>query len=414
MPDSAGAGTGTPKWLTVDEALLRLEAAVPEHRPAIETIPVDEAAGRTLTESPTSRINIPPADNSAMDGFAVRLADVKPGGPLPVSQRIPAGVAPQPLQPGTAARIFTGAEIPPAADTVVMQENCSYDESTVTINQIGGIGDNIRKAGGDIRQGETLLQAGRYILSQDIGLLAAAGIAELNVFKRLKVSIIATGDELVKPGNPLPPGKIYESNAPMIAALLRGWGFEARSHHCPDDLQATQQLIDAATLEADLVITIGGVSVGEEDHVKTALAEKGELDFWKIGIKPGKPFAFGTVNDKPLLGLPGNTVSSWVTCALFCKPFARKLQGGEFCHPKTIAARAKFSIQKPYARQQYIRVVCDRENGVWFASQFRTQSSSVITSLSRSDGLAVVPPDTVLEEGESVQVIPFSELMAAF
>lgn len=408
-----------PRWLTVAEAWEKLQQSVPNTRPAVEPISLNKALGRTLAAAPSALINVPPADNSAMDGFALRYRDLP--GPLPISQRIPAGSAPQPLAPGSAARIFTGSEIPPGADTVVMQENCRYDETQVSVEKPPQQGANIRPSGEDIAADQPLLAAGHRLRPQDLGLLAAAGIASVQVYRPLRVTVLTTGDELIPPGQPLEPGKIYESNSPMIAALLTRMGFQTDVLRAPDDLSATVELLQQAA-NNDAIISIGGVSVGEEDHVKNALNQLGETAFWKIGLKPGKPFLLGAIHSSdmhssdipsttPLLGLPGNPVSAFITFALFCKPFLNALQGGTFTIPRHWRAKAGFQLDRPNPRQQYLRATLAMgENGHSSVKLLPGQSSAMQTSLCNAEVLAVIPPETRVEEGQEIAVISLTEL----
>lgn len=403
----------TPKWLTVEEAWQRLAQAAPDCRQAMEQTKVVAALGRVLADAPLALTNVPPADNSAMDGFALSPEDSAASAPLtlPISQRIPAGTAPEPLAPGSAARIFTGSEIPPGADAVVMQENCSYDSGQVTVNRLPRSGANIRRCGEDIARGKPLLPAGHRVRPQDIGLLTAAGVEVVDVYRPLRVTLVATGDELAPPGQPLPPGKIYESNSPMVAALLTETGCGVKALRAPDDLQQTTALLQQAA-EADAVITIGGVSVGEEDHVKTALNRLGTTDFWKIGLKPGKPFLLGDIAGKPLMGLPGNPVSAFVTFALFCRPFLRAMQGQAFTTPRHWPARAGFDLPKPIQRQQYLRAtLATDDQGNRVVHKLANQSSAGQTSLCEADVLAVIPPETGIAKGEMIQVISLAELV---
>ena len=405
-------------WLTVDEAWTRLQQAVPDSRPDVEQMPIHDSLGRVLAESPHSLINVPPADNSAMDGFAIGQAALADDTPitLPITQRIPAGTAPQPLTPSSAARIFTGSEIPPGADTVVMQENCDYDEAQVTINALPAIGNSIRQAGEDIAAHQPLLPAGHRLRPQDLGLLASAGIASVKVYRPLQVAVVVTGDELVTPGQALQAGQIYESNGPMLGALLSQMGCQVTHLQAPDDLDSTVALLRQAA-QSDAIISVGGVSVGEEDHVKTALNQLGQTAFWKIGLKPGKPFVLGHLRDndgleKPLLGLPGNPVSAFVTFALFCRPFLNTLQGGVFQRPRHWWAKTGFAINKANARQQYLRArLAVDDNGEVIVQRNRSQSSAVQTSLCEADVLAVIPAETTLAAGDMIQVISLVELI---
>ena len=396
-----------PTWLTVEEAWQQLAQVAPSAQLEVQQLPLNQAVGYTLASAPVSLINVPPADNSAMDGFAISLANCIVGESYTISQRIPAGTAPVELQAGTAARIFTGSEVPEGADTVVMQENADYDQQQVTFTRLPRLGENIRRKGEDIAIGQPLLPKGHQLRPQDIGLLAAAGVSEVEVQRKLSIALIATGDELVEPGQPLAPGKIYESNAPMLQALLEGLGYSATVLRCVDDPAQTRQILSNAADLHDVIITIGGVSVGEEDHVKDALQALGEINFWKIGLKPGKPFVLGNIADTPVMGLPGNPVSAFITCCLFCKPFLRAMQGGEFTTPRHWTAKAAFERNKPNARQQYLRGQMVNNEATLLAKQ----SSAVMTSLCEADVLVVIPAEQTVEKGQPVQVLPLLELV---
>src|SRR5574343_1511503 len=319
--------------LSFEQALEKLLAAA-QPVEEIRSLPITAAAGRILAGAQSSTVAVPPLDNSGMDGYAVRLADVPQAGVcLPVSQRIPAGTVGLPLQAGTAARIFTGAPVPPGADAVVMQERCEHGEGGVVINHIPKAGENVRRAGEDIASGAEILTPGTKLRPQEIALAAAAGVPELPVYRRVRVGVFFTGDELVQPGEPLPPGAIYNSNRYALRTLLESLGCEVRDLGAVGDtLEATRDALRRAAADNDLVLTSGGVSVGEEDHGKPAVEAEGSLDMWKIAIKPGKPLAFGEVN-KPeggkawFIGLPGNPVSAFVTFLMLVRPFLLKLQG---------------------------------------------------------------------------------------
>ncbi len=400
------------RWLSVEEAWRRLEAAVPPNVLEIEKIPVEESVSRILVTAPEARVDLPPADNSAMDGFAICHAEIDEDGTVPISQRIPAGSENVPLKKGTAARIFTGGEVPSGADTVVMQEMCDYDEERVRIRTLPARGANIRHAAGDIAQGELLLGPGRRIRPQDVGLLAAAGIDTVEVFRRIRVALIATGDELVKPGQPLTRGTIYESSLPMVTSLLQGYGCQVEALHCSDDQSATRAVLESSARHADLVATIGGVSVGEEDHVKAALASLGETKFWKIGMKPGKPFLCGSILGTPLLGMPGNPVSAWVTCGLFCKPFISLMQGSNFAPPRIWNLKADFSFDRTSDRQEYLRGT--RIGSGETVRLATSQSSASLRALCEADVLIVVRPGQTLRPGDRVDVISIAELLSGF
>ncbi len=400
--------------LSFEEALDKLlSAAKPVEE--VRALPLTAAAGRVLAAAQASTVAVPPLDNSAMDGYAVRVADITAAGIcLPVSQRIPAGTVGLPLQPGTAARIFTGAPVPVGADAVVMQELCEHGEAGVVVNHLPHAGENIRRAGEDISIGGQILSAGTKLRPQDVALAASAGLPELPVYRRLRVGVFFTGDELVQPGEPLPPGAIYNSNRYALRALLEGLGCEVRDlGTVADTLDATRDALRRAAEDNDLIITSGGVSVGEEDHVKPAVEAEGRLDMWKIAIKPGKPLAFGEVRKSDgkawFLGLPGNPVSAFVTFLIMVRPFILRLQGVAEVMPHSYTLRADFDWKKPDPRTEFLRGRLNASGGV---ELYRNQGAGVVTSLSWGDGLVVKAPQQVIAAGESVRFIPFAELLA--
>ncbi len=383
-----------------------------------ETLATVEATGRVLAADQLSQLDVPPMDNTQMDGYAVRADDCVSGAAtLSVSQRIPAGHVGQPLQRGTAARIFTGALIPEGADAVVMQEQCAFDESTgmVTINHVPSSGEWIRRRGEDIRAGSTLLSHGTRLRAQELGLAASVGLATLPVYRRLRVAVFFTGDELTMPGEPLKPGAIYNSNRFTLRGLLHQLGCLVTDlGNVPDSLEATRSALREAAQGHDLIVTSGGVSVGEEDHVKPAVEAEGELNLWQIAIKPGKPLAFGKVrrDGAPdpafFVGLPGNPVSSFVTFLLFVRPFILALQGAAALPPKRFPMRADFDWIKPDRRNEFLRVRINDRQGL---ELFPNQSSGVLTSTVWGDGLVDNPPGQVIRSGDIVNFIPFSELL---
>ena len=399
--------------LTFEEALGKLLAAA---QPVAETrsLPLTAAAGRVLAAPQFSTVAAPPLDNSGMDGYAVKSADIATAGTfLPVSQRIPAGSVGTPLQPGTAARIFTGAPIPVGADAVVMQELCEPGDGGVVVNQVPTPGQNIRLAGEDIAVGAEILAAGIRLRPQDIALAASAGLPELPVYRRLRVGVFFTGDELVQPGEPLPPGAIYNSNRYALRALLEGLGCEVRDlGQVPDKLEATRDALRRAAADNDLIVTSGGVSVGEEDHVKPAVEAEGRLDMWKIAIKPGKPLAFGEVRREGgkawFIGLPGNPVSAIVTFMIMVRPFVLRLQGIRDVTPRAFTLRADFDWKKPDARAEFLR---GRMNENGSVELYPNQGAGVVTSLCWGDGLVLNPPGQPVAKGDSVRFVPFTELL---
>ncbi len=395
-----------------DEALeLLLSQAVPVT--GTERVPLTKALGRVLAEPVTSLIDVPGWDYSAMDGYAVRVADVPAAGTtLPVSQRIPAGSAPQPLEPGTAARIFTGAPIPEGCDSVVIQEVCEAGDGQVTIGEAVQAGQNIRRRGEDIGQGEQIIAAGTRLAAQHLGLAASVGVDELTVYRRLRVAIFTSGDELVTPGEPLAPGKIYNSNRYTATGLLQALDCEVIDLGVvEDDLEATVEAMRRASGQADLVLASGGVSVGEEDHVKPAVERLGSLEMWKIAIRPGKPVAFGRIGDADFFGSPGNPVSLFVTFLLFARPFIHKRQGMRECVPLTVQAVADFDWPRPDKRREFHRArLWHDAGGVARLSVHPSRSSGVLSSVTWANGLVVIPEGKTISKGERVDFLPFGEL----
>lgn len=433
---SALSPPGRSPLISADDALARLLAAVvPVGR--VETVTTPEAWGRVLAQDVVSAVNVPPEDNSAMDGYAIRLADLAQGAGtlLVVSQRIAAGRPGQALAAGTAARIFTGAQVPAGADAVVMQEYCEAVASTgahdpfggVRVNELPAAGMAIRRRGEDVRQGHVVLRAGHRMDAAAIGLAATVGMATLDVAARPRVGLFSTGDELVMPGEPLPPGAIYNSNRFMLGALLRGQGCIVTDlGNVPDRLDATRAMLRAAAADHDLILSSGGVSVGEEDHLKPALAAEGRLDLWAIAIKPGKPLAFGAVRrpqspghgshtpvdgagtpETWFIGLPGNPVSSYVTFTLFVRPVLARLQGAQAVTPAGLPVRADFAWPKPDKRREFLRVKRNAQGGL---DLYRNQGSGVLTSLAWGDGLADIAPGQVVQPGDLVSYLSLAEL----
>jgi len=397
--------------LPVADALAQVLAAAGPIEDTLD-LPLADALGRVLAVDIISPIDVPADDNSAMDGYALRATDATRA--LPVSQRIPAGVAGAPLEPGTAARIFTGAPVPPGADAVVMQENCTEQAGRVTVTGEVVPGQNIRARGQDLARGATVLARGRVLRPQDLGLLASVGCARVTVRRPLRVGIIATGDELVEPGSgALAPGQVYNSNRYLLQGLLRRLRLEVLDGGIVrDDPDQTRAALARAAADCDCVITCGGVSVGEEDHVRDQVVRLGRLDLWQLALKPGKPLAFGAIGETPFIGLPGNPTSVFVTFCLIARPFLLKLQGAaepEFT-PRQIPARAAFST-KPGRRQEYLRVSLAISCAGLEAVPYPNQSSGVLSSVARSDALAVIPPGVAVAEGDMVLVILLDSLI---
>ena len=394
--------------LNVDEALQQLLAGA---RPVAETetVPTLSATGRVLAAAQRSTMNVPPMDNSAMDGYAVRIADLqRPDTRLKVTQKIPAGSTGKPLAPGTAARIFTGAPIPSGADAIVMQEHCAQEGDEVVVKKVPVLGEWIRLTGSDIRVGGEVLPAGIRLRPQDAGLAASVGIASLPVFRRLRLGLFFTGDELVMPGDPLPPGRIYNSNRFTLNGLAGLFGCETRDYGIvPDSLAATREVLRRSAAERDVIVTSGGVSVGEADFVKPAVESEGELLMWKIAMKPGRPLAFGRVGKANFIGLPGNPVSSFVTFLIFVRPFLLKTQGVADVQAHTISVRADFDWPEPDLRREFLRVKWNARGGL---DLYPTQDSAVLTSTAWADGLVDNPAEHPIHTGDMVKFMPYSEL----
>ncbi len=386
------------------DALEKVLAAAPA-APEVQLLPLLEALGAVLAEDVESPIDVPLDDNSAMDGYALRATDGAQE--LPVSQRIPAGAVGHELQAGTAARIFTGAAIPPGADAVVMQENCDVRDGAVVISGQVKVGQNIRPRGQDIAAGATVLRAGRRLRPQDLGLLASVGCSQVRVHRPLKVAVLSTGDELIEPGTgSLRAGQLYNSNRYTLAGLVRSLGMEVVDCGIiPDDPEATAEALLRAANDADVVISSGGVSVGEEDHVKAQVERLGELGLWKLAIKPGKPLAFGRIGERPFIGLPGNPTSVYVTFNLVARPFLLKMQGAGDISVPLVSAVADFTVPRAGTRQDHLRVKLERGEDGLVARRFSNQSSGVLSSVSHSDGLAVIPVGKTLAEGDQVDVL---------
>jgi molybdopterin molybdotransferase len=379
-----------------------------------KTVPTLEANGRVLAGDVASTINVPSADNTQMDGYAVRAADCASGSAtLKVAQRIPAGHVGAPLLPGTAARIFTGAMIPEGADAVVMQEQCEADGDNVIVRHAPRPGEWIRRTGEDIMAGSVILPAGTRLRAQELGLAASVGMAQLSVKRRLRVAVFFTGDELAMPGEPLKPGAIYNSNRFTLRGLLENFGCEISDFGIvPDSLDATRATLRDAARANDLIITSGGVSVGEEDHIKPAVEAEGRLNMWQIAVKPGKPLAFGEVRRDGgaafFLGLPGNPVSSFITFLLFVRPFLLRLQGVSGpVEPRAYPMRADFDWPKADRRNEFLRARVNAQGGL---DLFPNQGSGVLTSTVWGDGLIDNPPGQPIVKGETVRFIPFAEL----
>jgi molybdopterin molybdotransferase len=411
-----------PPMLSTADALATLLAAARRVEGA-ETVDTIDALGRVLAAEVVSPLDVPPMRTSSMDGYAVRATELAPaseasGVTLPVSQRIPAGQTAEPLARGSAARIFTGATVPPGADTIVMQEMVRLDDTGATFLHAPPVGEWITQQGADIRRDSVILPAGAKLTPQALGLAASVGCAALEVVRKVRVAVFFTGDELTMPGEPLRPGAIYNSNRFTLRSLLEKLGCDVTDLGIvPDRLDATRETLRRAARDHDLILTCGGVSVGEEDHVKPAVEAEGRISMWQIAMKPGKPLAFGAVRREAavqngdeafFIGLPGNPVSSFCTFLLFVRPFILRLAGVEAVEPRMYSMRADFTLRKGDRRNEFLRA---RVNDAGGLDVFGNQSSAVLTSTVWGDGLIDNPPNHAIQAGETVRFIPFSELM---
>jgi len=377
-----------------------------------ERVSLSQAYGRILSESQIAPVDVPLTANSAMDGYAVRARDVVSSGitRLHVSQRIPAGKTGVTLEPGTAARIFTGAAIPPGADTVVMQEDCTQEQDNILIKGPLVEGANIRRAGEDIVRGSEILSKGTRLQPQHVGLAASVGLSELPVFRKIRVAVFFTGDELVLPHQRIEEGKVYNSNRYVLIGLLQRLGCEIIDlGNIPDDYPATCAALEQARATADLILTSGGVSVGEEDHVRTAVEKLGQMKLWKIAVKPGKPLVFARLGDTPFIGLPGNPVSVFVTFCLYARPFVSMLQGQPYAAPDFMWVQAGFDRKRGHNRREYLRARIEIDaSGNNVARLYPNQGSGVLSSIAWADGLVCIPEQEMIRSGQMVRYLPLS------
>ena len=379
----------------------------------METVALADSLGRMLAENHYVPADVPPADNSSVDGYALRYRDLSAGQPIPVSARIPAGAAPSPLAEGTAARIFTGSEIPEGADSVVMQEDVTVTDAGIVVQSDVAEGQNIRRRGQDLKTGDLALAKGTLVRPHEMGLLASLGVARVNVLERLRVAILTTGDELVDPGKPLGPGQIYNSNRFTLIGLMTELGCEVvLCESLRDERAATRETLLRAAESSDLIITSGGVSVGEEDHVRAVLEEDGSLSLWRLALKPGKPLAFGAIGGTPILGLPGNPGSVLVTLLVVGLPYIRKRQGRN-PHP-LIGEKipADFSVSSPSIRREFVRARKETRGTEVVIAAHPNQNSGLLSSACWADGLAVVPENTTVKPGDLLTYYSFTELLS--
>lgn len=400
--------------LPYDEALQQLIGQV-SSLAKTSARPLMQALGEVLAETQQAAISVPPADNSAMDGYALNTADLEKlnGAPLPVSQRIAAGEFGVKLMPGTAARIFTGAPIPEGANAVIMQEQVVVEGDGIVLQAGVKTDQNIRPAGNDIRAGDIILRRGMRLRAQDIGLAASVGLQALPVFDNIRVGMFFTGDELVEPGTELAPGQIYDSNRYTLYGLLKSLGCEIVDLGLVGDtLEATKQAMLEASGKADLVVTCGGVSVGEEDHVRIAIEQLGKLHLWRLRIKPGKPLAFGKINDTAFIGLPGNPVSVFATFCLFVSPVIKTLQGRLWQKPLATSVCAGFDWPKPDTRREFLRARLETGEGDEpVVVIYPNQDSGVLTSTVWANGLVEIAEGQTVSKGDRVDYLAFSEFL---
>ncbi len=395
--------------LSVEQALERMLGAA---RPITqsEELPLLQAGGRVLAEAVHAQLDVPPMDNSQMDGYAVRCTDVaRVPARLPVRLRVAAGQAAGALPPGATARIFTGAAIPAGCDAIIMQEDARAEGEDVVLLRAPQIGQWIRRAGSDISRGTVALPAGQGLRAQHLGIAASLGVARLRLVRRPKVALFCTGDELALPGETAAPGTIYNSNRFVLGALLESLGCEVRDLGIvPDTLAATIAALDQAASDADLVLSSGGVSVGEEDHVKAALDALGQLQLWQIAMKPGKPLAFGQVREVPFIGLPGNPVSAFVTFVLFVRPFLLRCLGVQEVFPQALQLPANFSRAPDAVRREYLRV---RRNEAGTLDAYPNQNAALLRSVAWADGLAEIAAGASVAPGQPIRYFPLAELL---
>jgi molybdopterin molybdotransferase len=410
LSDDCFAFGGT--LLNVDEALALIARRVtPVVEP--ETVPLGEALGRVLAHDLVAEMNVPPHANSAVDGYAIAHADLLPDGEtvLPVTGRAAAGhPLGRAIERGEAIRIFTGAPMPDGADTVMMQEDCTLAGDRVTLKPGIKKGANRRHAGEDVAEGAIVQHAGRRLGPADLGLVAALGHDRLRVRKRLRIALISTGDEVRNPGAPLPPGAIYDANRIMLHSLLRGLGCTVSDLGIIADREtALTDILAEAAAQHDLIVTSGGVSTGEEDHVRAAIERLGRIDFWRLAIKPGRPVALGQVNGVPLIGLPGNPVAAALTFAIISRPLILRLAGAIEAAPQTFPVTAAFAYKKRAGRREYVRVTLTRTDGALMAQKYPKDGAGILSSVVNCDGFAIVDEAvTQLEPGTVVEFLPFA------
>ena len=408
----SACGCDTHGLRPVDEAIAALLERVPAP-PPVEEVDLRDALGRVLAETLKAPFDVPAWDNSAMDGYALRIADLPAeGGALPLAGRIAAGEAAlQPLPAGHAVRIFTGAPLPPGADTVVAQEACRIEGERVCLPPLRR-GENVRRRGEELLAGEPVLERGKRLRAQELGLLASFGLARVKVYRRLRVAVLSSGDELREPGETLQPGQLYNANRYSLLGVLRGLGCEVNDLPViSDDLAQTRDTLAQAAAEHDVLVSSGGVSVGEEDHLKQAVTDLGELHLWRLAIQPGKPLAFGHVQNTPWIGLPGNPAAALITALVVARPFLLRAQGSGEVLPQALRLPAGFAWRKANSRRQYLRARLELHEGALQVVLHPRQGSAMLTSASWAEGLALVDCGRTLDIGETVEYLPFSALL---
>lgn len=398
---------------SIEQAINALKATL-NSQTATQSVALNAAHQHVLAHSVYAQVDVPQWDNSAMDGYALRANDLQqPDNSLPLAGRIAAGDLPeQSLPSGQCMHILTGAPVPLGADTVVAQEDCTISPEQIQFNNCN-TGGNIRRRGEEIQQGQLLLEAGTRLRAQEIGLLASQGFAEVEVYTPLRIGLLSSGNELCELGQPLKPGQIYDINSHSLSALFTGLGFTVTHYpKMPDDLQHNIDCLRTASGEQDVLISSGGVSVGEEDHLKNAVSALGQLNLWRVAIQPGKPLAFGTVGTTPWIGLPGNPAAALITALIIARPALLHAQGASHCAHQTLHIPAAFDWKKPRARQQYLhaRLVL-QDNGQLHAEIHPKQSSAMLSAASWADGLVEIKPQETVEKGDLVGFVGYSGLM---
>ncbi|MBV9826616.1 MAG: molybdopterin molybdotransferase MoeA [Alphaproteobacteria bacterium] len=403
--------------LSLDMALALIAERI---TPVVTELPVTlaHAGGRILARDLIAGINVPPYANSAVDGYAIAFADLAAEGQtaLPIGGRAAAGhPLGRPMRSGEAVRIFTGAPMPDGADTVFMQEDCIVEGDRVMLPPGMRKGANRRHAGEDVAVDSIALTAGRRLKPADLGLAAALGFEILPVCRPLRVALMSTGDEVREPGSRLEPGMIYDANRIMLAGLLRGLGCEVVDMGIrPDSAAALADTLAIASGEHDLIVTSGGVSTGEEDHVRAAIEKLGRLDFWRLAIKPGRPVALGQVRGTPLIGLPGNPVAAGLTFAILARPLILRLAGAVIASPLTFPVTSGFAHRKKAGRREYLRATLARENGSALAHKFTRDGAGILSSIVQSDGFAILGEElTDIQPGTGIEFLPFSEVFGS-